>query len=208
MRLSKLSFGLSASFFSLTTVLLPSNTVAQTEFRNACDWHRGILYEHPNLSGRTLGVDCNNRANDDSISNFGGGAQCAQRNAVGRCTWDWNDQASAVRNSGNGVVVLWAESNYSGRSVVLGPGDYDLNAYRFGDNANSVAYYEGTSTVPFQNKYYKNINDHAVYWYGRNFTCHVTGPAQMERFGGFDQVVLVSPNIRIPNANVNVACRG
>lgn len=190
------SAGLSAVVYVLTTTFFTTKSVA-TDFVGGCN-PVNALYEDSGFGGRELGI-CGERSNL--------GAICARRNFANNCTWDWNDKASSVKFNGNGVLVLWSDSNYSGRIIVLGRGNYDLNDYNLNDDANSVAIYSGTN-APFKNKFYKKINDSAVYWFGDNGTCHVRDPDQMNRFGGFGIVNLVSPNVNIPNANVNQLCKG
>ena len=155
------------------------------------------LYSDANFSGDNIEIR-------DSRSNLGD--VWVKRNFLGNCTKDWNDRTSSVRNRGSGILVLWADSDYGGKLIMLGNGEYpNLDAYGFNDNANSAGYYSGTNVV-FQGKYYRKVNAPEVYFYGSKFTCHVTDPAQMERFGGFDQVVVVSPNINIPNADPKINC--
>jgi hypothetical protein len=98
---------------------------------------------------------------------------------------------------------LWSDKDYRGRSIVLGQGVHNLRDYNFNDDANSGVLYSSVDNAPFAEKYYRRLNEPHVFWWGNGFTCHVKDPAQMERFGGFAQVILVSPNVDIPGSYTN-----
>jgi hypothetical protein len=167
-----------------------------------------IIYQHTDFNGRStaVGPKCRFR---DSISDLNVELPTTDPpNRLFTESLDLNDRVSSVDVPNGSVLVLWSQQGFKGRIVVLGYGKHrSLQGYNMNDDAGSVALY-ATESVPFVDRFYRRIGEPHVYWIGKDFSCRVSDPSQMERFGGMRKVMLVSDNVALPGAQVDRTCSG
>jgi Beta/Gamma crystallin len=102
-------------------------------------------------------------------------------------------QFTSVFVSGPLKLVLWSEPNYQGRTIVLGPGKYNLKDYGFERVASSGAVYVyNDGAVPFFNKYYKYSNESRVFLVGAKTRCFIADDAQMQRLNIQPEAVIIA----------------
>ena len=144
------------------------------------------FFQHPGFGGRSFAIG--DRCRVDYISNLG--TFVMREGVFVDDKLDLNDKISSARVL-YGMLVLYQYTNQKGQFIVLGNGSFDsLEKFSFNDRASSAAWYPGKD-APFIDNYYRHVSEPHVYWYGKNLTCRVTDPSQMERFGGFGKVAIV-----------------